>query len=569
MTLRSARWLDGDDEVSMSHRVALGVSRSDAGKPVIGIADTTSDLNPCNSVFRSSLEHLTTGIADAGGIPVRFPTMSLGEDLMKPSAMLYRNLAAMELEEMIRSNPIDGVVFLGNCDKTVPAALMAAASLDVPSLLLLGGSRPAPMVGARRFGTGTDLWRALDERRAGSLSDDQWSELENALACAGQGACNTMGTASTMAVITEVLGMCLPGMACLPAESKALDAAAYATGRQIVGDTQTNRRPSERLTQASFDNAITALAAVGGSTNAVIHLAAVARRCGMDASLDRMDRIWRNVPLLVDVQPCGTQLIHEFSRSGAVPALVRALGELFITGTTAGDGRPWDKRLPTITSGESAISTPADPVAPPPVLAAVFGTLAPSGAVIKVAAASSTLLRHRGRARVFDDYDKMRATLDNEAASFDTSDVLVARRFGPKAVPGMPEWGMVPIPKALLANGVRDMLRVTDGRMSGTSFGTVVLHVSPEADDGPLGLVEEGDVIVFDLDARRLDLEVPAAELQNRAATRVVPPSPHQRGWPALYQQHVLPPSEGCDLDFMVPPHAGATELIEPVIGRS
>jgi dihydroxy-acid dehydratase len=551
---------------------------------VVGIADTASDLNPCNAGFTALAEHVAEGIRAAGGIPVRFPVMSLGEDLMKPSAMLYRNLVAMELEETVRSYPLDGVVYLANCDKTVPAALMAAASTDVPALLLLGGARSAPEFRGRALGAGTDLWRALEDRRAGVLDDEGWRGLERCLSCAGPGACNVMGTASTLAMLTEAIGMALPGTALLDATGPAVEAAARATGERVVAMVGAAERPSARITQTALDTAARVLAAVGGSTNAVIHLAAVAGRLGLDASLPRFDALWRDVPLLADVEPCGSGLVHRLRADGGLPTLLAALVPLIgpdaAPAQRAGDGRPWGEVLadfPEPGAAGSLIRTLAEPVLPAPTLAAVHGSLAPSGAVIKVAAATPGLLAHTGRAVVFDSYDDMRTRLDDPDLDVTEDDVLVVRGCGPVGVPGMPEWGMAPIPQRLVERGVRDMVRISDGRMSGTSFGTVLLHVAPEAAvGGPLALVQDGDPIRLDLAARCLDLLVDPAELDRRrtafatsgrdgprAGTR------HLRGWPRLYAEHVLQADQGADLDFLTAPTPAHRVFVEPVVGRS
>lgn len=618
--LRSTAWFAGDDEVALLHRVALRLGPQDVGRPVVGIADTASDLNPCNAGFTALAEHVAAGVRAAGGIPVRFPVMSLGEDLMKPSAMLYRNLVAMELEETVRSYPLDGVVYLANCDKTVPAALMAAASTDVPALLLLGGARSAPEFRGRALGAGTDLWRALEDRRAGVLDDEGWRGLERCLSCAGPGACNVMGTASTLAMLTETMGMALPGTALLDATGPAVEAAARATGERVVAMVAAAERPSDRITQTALDTAARVLAAVGGSTNAVIHLAAVAGRLGLDASLPRLDTLWRDVPLLADVEPCGSGLVHRLRADGGLPTLLAALTALPPALTSlptapdaapapadhrecadaghpgaearhsctldaalaqrSADGRPWSEVLadfPAPGTPGSLIRTLTDPVLPAPTLAAVHGSLAPSGAVIKVAAASTDLLTHTGRAVVFDSYDDMRTRLDDPDLDVTADDVLVVRGCGPVGVPGMPEWGMAPIPQRLVERGVRDMVRISDGRMSGTSFGTVLLHVAPEAAvGGPLALVHDGDPIRLDLAARSLDLLVDAAELDRRRAALAVTGATgpragarHLRGWPRLYADHVLQADQGADLDFLTAPTPEHRVFVEPVVGRS
>jgi len=568
--LRSAAWMDGDDEVAMSHRVAMRIAEADRGKPIIGIADTASVLNPCNFGFTALLPEIERGIRDGGGIPARFPVMSLGEDLMKPSAMLYRNLVAMELEETIRANPLDGVVYLANCDKSVPASLLAAASTDLPSLLLLGGARSAPLFRGKPLGSGTDLWRALDERRAGQLDDGEWADLERKLACTGPGSCNTMGTASTMAILTEVLGMCLPGVAGLSALGDELRRAAYDTGLAVTAAVIDGRRPSERMMQPAMDNAIRVLGAIGGSTNAIIHLAAVAGRLGLDASLDRMDGLWRDIPLLADIEPCGTGLIFDFRAAGGVATLADALGTRFDRAPLAGDGRDWFHVIAEAPAPNGVIHHFDDPVLPAPTLAAVFGSLAPDGAVIKIAAATEELLQHTGHAIVFDDYADMRKRLDDQSIAVTADDVIVVRNCGPVGVPGMPEWGMAPIPQRLIEQGVRDMVRISDGRMSGTSFGTVVLHIAPEsAIGGPLALVRDGDRIELDIAGRSLNLLVTAEELAQRSANLTKRIQPHLRGWPAMYQRHVQQAPTGADLDFLVAPTATSRTFIEPVVGRS
>ena len=573
-SLRSAEWFDGDDEVAVLHRVAAGYASADRGKPVVGIADTSSALNPCQAGFAALLPELGRGIRDGGAVPMRFPVMSLGEDLMKPSAMLYRNLVAMELEEQVRAYPLDAVVYLANCDKTVPAALMAAATTRLPALLLLGGARPAPLFAGRRLGSGTDLWRALDDRRGGRLDESSWQQLEHTLACAGGGSCNTMGTASTMALITEALGMALPGSTGCQVGTPELAEIAYRTGRTVAARAASGEASADTvMTPAAFDNAARLLAAVGGSTNAVIHLAAVAGRLGRRLDLDQLDRLWVDIPLLADIEPCGAGLVQDFHEAGGVVALAaEMLPAGLLDGTvTLADGRSVAEAVHAhVPALPGVIRSVADPVLPAPTLVALRGSLAPSGAVIKVAAASSDLCRHTGRAVVFDDYADMRARLDDPDLDVAAEDVIVVRQCGPVGVPGMPEWGMAPIPARLAAAGVRDMVRVSDGRMSGTSFGTVVLHVAPEAAvGGPLALVEDGDLIRLDVPARSIELLVDPTELERRREHWTPPPSAHLRGWPRLYQQHVGQAPDGCDLDFLTAPPGSDRRFVPPVVGRS
>lgn len=568
--LRSAQWFSGDDEVAVLHRAALTLTAADQGRPVIGIADTTSGFNPCHQAFGSLVESIEAGIREAGGIPVRFPVMSLGEDLMKPSAMLYRNLVSMELEESIRAYPVDGVVYLANCDKTVPAALMAAASTNVPGLLFFGGARQAPLFQNKPLGSGTDLWRALEDRRSGAMDEQTWRSLERCLACAGAGSCNTMGTASTLAILTETLGMSLPGIAGVQADSPQLTQAAHRTGLEAVRRVIQNDRPRDFLTQGAFDNAFKVLAAIGGSTNAVIHLTAVAGRLLLDASLQRCDQLWAQVPLVVDVEPCGAHLIQDFAADGGVPVLVSILTDLLDTDQRSGDGRPWHEAAIPVPSQNLTLRSVEQPLMPAPTMAAIFGTLAPNGCVLKVAAASAEYLEHTGPALVFDSYADMRTRLNSPELSASASSVIVVRGCGPVGVPGMPEWGMAPIPQRLVEAGIRDMLRISDGRMSGTSFGTVLLHIAPEAaTGGPLALVADGDQISFSLSGRTLDLDISAEELDRRRELWEPSPSPHQRGWPRLYQDHVLQADRGADLDFLTPQTADDLTFIEPTVGRS
>jgi dihydroxy-acid dehydratase len=571
--LRSDAWLRGDDEVAMAHRVAfrsagLQVS-SGGGRPVIGIANSASELNPCNLPLRALAGAVRAGVAEAGGVPAEFGTISLGEDLMKPTAMLYRNLLAIEIEEMIRSYPLDGIVILANCDKTVPGAIMGAASADIPTVVVTGGAREAAVFRGERIGTGTALWRLWDERRTGRLGDEGWRELETCLAC-GTGACNTMGTASTVALLAEALGLMVPGSSTIPAGDPRGLAAAVEAGRCTVAAVHAGLRPSAVLSPAAFANAVRVLHAIGGSTNAVIHLAAIAGRVGVPLPLDDLARLGAGVPVLADIQPSGSGLMQDFDAAGGLPALLRELSGLLDggAGTVAG-----------LTIGQIAAAAPAatgvirslgEPLTAGGALAVVRGSLAPDGAIIKTSAATLGLLRHRGPAVVFHGYEDMRRRVDDPALPVTADSVLVLAGCGPVGGPGMPEWGMIPIPAKLAADGVTDMVRVTDARMSGTSFGTVFLHAAPEAAiGGPLGLVADGDMISVDADAGSISLEVPDGELARRRAAWSPPPSGHLRGWPALYRDHVLQAPDGCDLDFLRAPTPAHRRFVEPVVGRS
>ena len=571
--LRSRAWLAGDDEVAMLHRVALASAGvrigPGASEPVIGIANSASELNPCNLPLNALAGAVREGVRAAGGIPVEFPTISLGEDLMKPSAMLYRNLLAIEIEEMIRANPLDGIVILANCDKTVPGAVMGAASANIPTVLVTGGAREPATFRGRRIGTGTALWRLWDQRRTGELDDAAWHELERCLAC-GRGACNTMGTASTMAVLAEVLGLMVPGSSTIPAGDPRAVPAAAEGGRLAVAAVRAAVRPASILTAAAFGNAVRALHAIGGSTNAVIHLAAIAGRVGVPFPLEDIRRLGADVPVLADVEPSGAGLMQDFDAGGGVPALLRELSGLLDLAAGTVSGAAIGEIAAAAPAPSGAIRQFSRPLRVGGAISVVRGSLAPDGAIIKTSAATPHLLRHRGPAVVFRGYHDMRRRVSDPDLAVTPDSVLVLAGCGPVGVPGMPEWGMIPIPARLAAAGVTDMVRVTDARMSGTSFGTVLLHVAPEAAiGGPLGLVADGDMIALDVEAGTLDLQVPPAELARRRHLRTPPAAEHLRGWPALYARHVLQAPDGCDLDFLRAPTTAHRKFVEPVVGRS
>jgi dihydroxy-acid dehydratase len=475
----------------------------------------------------------------------------------------------MEVEEYIRSYPIDGVVLLANCDKSVPGALMGAISTDIPTLVLTGGARPIAKFRGKRVGTGTDLWRAWEQHRTGEMSDDDWAEFESCLNC-GQGACNTMGTASSMAITVETLGVCLPGSASIPADDPDRVKAAYATGERIVDMVLDDVRPSAILTDAAFANAVRMLSACGGSTNAILHLLAIAGRTASTLTLNEIGQIAQTVPVLADVEPSGALLIQDFHDSGGVPAMVRELGSRFDETAITASGRTWAQEAADARPRGLAIRSIDEPMFADGAFAVVRGSLAPRGALIKISAASSHLLRHTGPALVFHSYNDMRSRIDDEALEVSPETVLVFAGAGPVAVPGMPEWGMIPIPAKLAAAGVRDMVRVTDARMSGTSFGTCVLHTAPEAAvGGPLALVRDGDLITLDAYAGVLNLDVDDEELERRRAQWTPPVSAHVRGWPMLYQKHVTQADLGCDLDFLRADTPQARVFVPPVVGRS
>jgi dihydroxy-acid dehydratase len=558
MQLRSAHWYAGDDRNAYIHRAWMrrGVP-GDAfgGRAQIAIANTASDLTPCNAHLSEVASSVRDGIHEAGGIPLELPVVSLGETQLRPTAMLWRNMAAMAAEEMFRANPVDGVVLLGGCDKTIPSLLMAAASVDLPAVVVPGGPMLTGTFRGVPLGCGTDVWRLSEEVRAGTLSQEQFARSESAM-IRSRGHCNTMGTASTMALVAEALGTVVPGVAGTPAPDSRLLEAAHRTGRLAVELVAADRRPSTFLTKASFHNAIVALAAIGGSTNAVVHLLAVAGRLGIDLSVDDFDRIGSRVPVLVDLLPAGRFLMDDFHRAGGFLAVLREVKDLLDPTALTVTGKPLVDHLDDAPIWDAEVIRPRSaPLVAEGGIAVLRGNLAPGGALIKPAAASPHLLRHRGRAMVFDSIEDFHARVDDPDLDVDAGSVLVLRGCGPKGYPGMPEVSNMPLPKKLLAQGVRDMVRVCDGRMSGTAYGTVVLHVTPEAAaGGPLAVVRTGDVVSLDVAARRIDVEVPLEELARRTpneATVAAFAAP-ARGWERLYVDHVMQADTGADLDFLV-----------------
>jgi dihydroxy-acid dehydratase len=556
--LRSAHWYAGDDRHAYIHRAWMrrGLPGDTfTGRPHIAIANTASDFTPCNAHLTEVAASVKNGVYEAGGIPLELPVVSLGETLLRPTAMLWRNMAAMATEEMLRANPIDGVVLLGGCDKTIPALLMAAASVDLPAVVVPGGPMLTGTFRGVSLGCGTDVWRLSEEVRAGTLSAEQFTRSESAM-IRSRGHCNTMGTASTMALVAEALGTVVPGVAGTPAADSRLLEAGHGTGRLVVEMVAAERRPSTFLTHASFANAIVALAAVGGSTNAVVHLLAIAGRLGIDLALDDFDRIGSHVPLLVDLQPAGRFLMDDFFRAGGLLAVLREVRDLLDPTALTVTGRPLVDYLDAAPIWDpEVIRLRREPLLNEAGIAVLRGNLAPAGAIIKPAAASPHLIQHRGPALVFDSIEDFNTRIDDPDLEVDANTVLVLRGCGPKGYPGMPEVSNMPLPKKLLAQGVRDMVRICDGRMSGTAYGTVVLHVVPEAAaGGPLALVQTGDEITLDVPGRMLTLEVPEEELQHRrpdAATLAGFASP-VRGWERLYIDHVQQADTGADLDFLV-----------------
>jgi dihydroxy-acid dehydratase len=555
---RSSQWYAGTDRNAYIHRAWMrrGLpSHAFDGRPHIAIANTASDLTPCNLHLNEVADSVKQGIYEAGGIPLNLPVVSLGETLVRPTAMLWRNMAAMATEELLRANPIDGVVLLGGCDKTIPSLLMAAASVDLPAVVIPGGPMLTGTFRGVPLGCGTDVWKLSEEVRGGELSNEQFLRSESSM-IRSKGHCNTMGTASTMGLVAEALGTVLPGLAGTPAPDSRLLEGSHETGRLIVDLVHEQRRPSTFLTKGSFRNAIVALAAIGGSTNAVVHLLAIAGRLGIPLALNDFDTIGSGVPLLVDLQPAGRFLMEDFHRAGGLLAVLRQVSDLLDPDALTVTGRPLVSYLDDAPIWDPEVIRPRDaPLLPDAGIAVLYGNLAPNGAVIKPAAASPELLTHRGRALVFDSIEDLHARIDDPELEVDAQSVLILRGCGPKGYPGMPEVANLPLPTKLLREGVRDMVRICDGRMSGTAYGTVVLHVAPEAAaGGPLALVRTGDYVVLDVPNRRLDIDLLPDELAARTpdADTLVGFAAPRRGWEQLYVQHVMQADTGADLDFLV-----------------
>jgi dihydroxy-acid dehydratase len=555
---RSSEWFDRTDLDGFLHRSwlkATGVSdHAFRDRPVIGICNSWSELVNCNVHLRGLAEAVKRGVLQAGGYPAEFPVMSLGESLMKPTTMLYRNLMAMDVEESIRSYPLDGVVLLTGCDKTNPASILGACSANIPAIVVTGG----PMLNGRwrglELGSCSDCWHYNEERRAGRITEEEFTEIENAMS-RSNGHCMTMGTASTMACVTEALGLTLPGAAAIPAVDARRARVAEAAGRQIVDLVERDLRPTDVLTAAAFENAIRALHAISGSTNAIIHLIAYAGRVGVDLPLSRFDELCATTPWLVNLKPAGDHLMEDFFYAGGLPAVLDQIRDLLhldavtVTGRTLGENLD---ETPTEIVGDGVIRPRANPLDEGGSLVVLRGNLCPDGAVMKISAADPRLLAHEGRAIVFEDIHDLAERVDDPDLDVDADSVMVLRNAGPVGAPGMPEWGHLPIPAKLLRQGVSDLLRISDARMSGTSYGAVVLHVAPEsAVGGPLALVQTGDRIRVDVAARSLDMLVDDAELARRRDAWTPPARKDERGYRRLYEDHVLQANEGCDLDFL------------------
>ncbi|MCU1493644.1 MAG: dihydroxy-acid dehydratase [Acidimicrobiaceae bacterium] len=556
--LRSSEWFAGRDRDGVIHRSGLlmqGLPRDvSEGRPVIGIANSWSELTPCNSHLRTIAEAVKRGIWESGGLPLEFPTISLGEQMIRPTAMFLRNLMSMDVEEVLRANPLDGVVLLAGCDKTTPAQLMGAASVDLPTMMITGGSQLTAHCNGEELGSGTDLWRKSEQARAGEISSEDFLGLESC-AVRSVGHCNSMGTASTMACLAEALGVQLPGAATFPAADSRRQSLAQMTGRRIVELVREGVTLSQILTRDAFENAVRVLAAIGGSTNAVIHLIAIAGRIGVPLDLDDIDKVAREVPTLVNLKPSGKFLMEDFAYAGGIPAVLWELRSLLHTDAITVSGRTVGENARGQETTDRRVVLPfGAPLLPAGSGTAVLtGNLCPSGAVIKQSAATPALLVHRGPALVFDSIQAYNAVRDDPELPVDEDTVLVVRNVGPRGYPGMPEVGNLQLPRVLLERGIYDVVRVSDARMSGTAYGTVVLHVAPEAAaGGPLALVESGDWIELDVPARTLRVDLPDEELERRRSRASRPPASPARGYSKLFADHVLQADRGVDFDFLV-----------------
>ncbi len=565
--LRSHRWFGAGDLRTFGHRSRakqMGYAAADfAEKPVIAIVNTWSDLNPCHMHFRTRAEEVKRGVWQAGGFPVEVPALSLGETYMKPSTMFYRNLLAMEVEELLRSNPVDGAVLLGGCDKTVPAMVMGATSMNLPTIFLPAGPMLRGNYRGDVLGSGSDSWKYWAELRAGNITAADWEEVEEGIA-RSYGTCMTMGTASTMAAVVEVLGLTLPGASSIPAADSSHARLADACGRRIVEMVWEDLKPRDVLSAASFDNAVTAAMALGGSTNAIIHLVAMAGRAGVDLPLARFDDISRRTPLLANLRPSGKYLMEDFYYAGGLRALLSRIPDLLDTGCGTISGKSLAANIDGAKVHNEDVILPRNrPLKTEGGVAVLYGNLAPGGAVIKQSAMEEKFLKHTGPAVVFRDYNDMAARIDDPKLEVSEDSVLVLKNAGPLGGPGMPEWGMLPIPKKLLQKGVRDMVRISDARMSGTSYGSCVLHVAPESYvGGPLAFVEDGDPILLDVRARKLVLQVPEEKLAARRAKWKTPLPRFVRGYGVLFANSASQADRGCDFNFL----EGTAPTAEPEI---
>jgi len=566
--LRSHRWFGVKDLRSFGHRsrtAQMGYDRSDyAGKPVIAIINTWSDINHCHTHFKQRVEEVKRGIWQAGGFPLEMPAMALAETMQKPTTMMYRNFLAMETEELLRSYPADGCVLMGGCDKTTPALIMGAVSMNLPSIYLPAG----PMLNShwrdQTLGSGSDTWKYWDELRAGRITEGDWKDIEDSIA-RSPGTCMTMGTAATMMSLAEALGFTLPGYSSIPAPDSNHARMATLTGKRIVEMVWEDLKPKDFLTRGSFDNAITTLMAMGGSTNAIVHLVAMAGRAGLAFPLERYNEIAAKVPVIANVRPSGAKyLMEDFFYAGGLRALLWQLKDLLDLDAKTVNGRTLGENIKDAKVWNADVILPRDkPLKKSDAIVMLRGSLAPDGAVLKASAADPKLLKHTGRAVVFEDYNDMAARIDRDDLEVDANSVLVLKMSGPLGGPGFPEWGMLPMPKKLVKQGIKDMVRISDGRMSGTSYGTCVLHVAPEAYvGGPLALVKTGDLIELDVDRKVLNLNISDEEMARRKAAWKRPPPKYERSYGAIFSRHVKQANEGCDFDFL----EGTAPTAEPEI---
>ena len=565
--LRSYRWLGKNDLRSFGHRSRLrqfGYDRADwVGKPVIGIINTWSEINACHGHLRDRAEDVKRGVYQSGGFPIELPAMSLAEPFVKPSTMLYRNFLAMECEELLRSHPIDGAVLMGGCDKTTPGLIMGAISMGIPAIYVPAGPMLRGNWRGHTLGSGSDAWKYWDEKRAGRIGDEEWNEIEGGIS-RSFGTCMVMGTAATMMAITEALGLTLPGASSIPAPDANHPRMCAAAGRRIVDMVWEDQTPEKILTPAAFDNAIRVHMALGGSTNAIIHVIAMARRVGVPLDMGRFDEISRQVPVIANITPSGKYLMEDFFYAGGLRALMGEMREMLDLSAVTVNGRSLGENIAGVKVYlPDVIHSLKEPLYPEGATAVLTGNLAPRGCVMKPAAADKRLLRHRGKALAFENYDAMAAAVDRDDLDVTPDHVLVLKNGGPKGGPGMPEWGQLPIPKKLLKAGVKDMLRISDARMSGTSYGACILHVTPESFvGGPLAFVQTGDEIEVDVAARKIHLHVGDEELTRRRAAWKQPAPHYPRGYGAMYSQHIGQADEGCDFDFL----QGRAAIAEPEI---
>jgi dihydroxy-acid dehydratase len=566
--LRSHRWFGVQDLRAFGHRsrtAQMGYDRSDyAGKPVIAIINTWSDINHCHTHFRQRAEEVKRGVWQAGGFPLEMPAMALAETMQKPTTMLYRNFLAMETEELLRSYPVDGAVLMGGCDKTTPALIMGATSMNLPAIYLPAG----PMLNShwrdQTLGSGSDTWKYSDELRAGRITADDWKQIEDSIA-RSPGTCMTMGTAATMMSLAEALGFTLPGYSSIPAPDSNHARMATLTGKRVVEMVWEDLKPRDFLSRGSFDNAITTLMAMGGSTNAIVHLVAMAGRAGLAFPLERYNEISAKTPVIANVRPSGKQyLMEDFYYAGGLRAMLKELRDLLDLSAKTVNGKTLGENIEGAKVWNADVILPREkPLKASGGIVMLRGSLAPDGAVIKTSAADPKLLKHSGRAVVFEDYNDMAARIDRDDLDVDANSVLVLKNAGPLGGPGFPEWGMLPMPRKLVQQGVKDMVRLSDGRMSGTSYGTCILHVAPEAHvGGPLAFVQNGDLIELDVESKLLNLKIPDTEMARRKAAWKRPPPKYERSYGAIFSRHVKQANEGCDFDFL----EGTAPTAEPEI---